>query len=1076
MRFPLHSMAFRLRTGSFRCNTGSFRCNILAFLLRSVVLLFAICYFLFATWPLPLLIAASPPMPSDDGQASPAGIAFFEENIRPLLKNRCYKCHSAQATELHANLHLDSRPGWQIGGDSGPAIVVGKPSESLLMQVVSYSEDAATRMPPEGKLPYKEIDLLNKWIEMGAPDPRREALKHSKQRTIDLESERNHWAYQPLVNVAPPNAAQLASGDPKWLSSPIDRFLMVRLRERSLAPNGPADKTKLMRRAYFDLIGLPPTPAEAETFLNNSDPRAFEGLIDRLLASPHYGERWGRHWLDIARFAESHGFEQDYDRPNAFHYRDFVIRSLNDDMPYDQFLQWQIAGDELAPRDPQALAATGFLAAGVHATQITANQAEKERYDELDDMTRTIGTTMLGLTVGCARCHDHKFDPIPNADYYGMVSAFTTTVRSDFDVPMDIEGDKFKLAKFETEHAPLVATLDAFDAERLISHFDDWRTNHLNANTSNWLVLEPTVATSSGGATLTKQNDGSIVASGKNPKFDTYKFVAKTNQTNISAIRIEALADPSLAKSGPGRAPNGNFDLTNVSLIARPVNGSGVQLDVGLKNPQSTFEQSANLGVALTIDTDRKTGWAVDPQFGKDHAAVFETREAIGFESGTELEFNLEFNGNDQHNFGRTRLSVWSAPEPARLEIGGELVAIKEALATLGDKSIAEATEADRKLLIDWYRPRDEARMPLAEAVDKHAAAKPKPTFVKRLICSEGVPAVRLHTQGPDFYEKTFVLKRGDPNQKTVEADQRFLTVLMKHPNGPKHWHIQPSAEATTSFRRAAMANWITDTKYGAGALVARVIVNRLWQHHFGRGLVATPSDFGTQGARPSHPELLDYLAGELIRSGWKLKSIHKQMMLSAAYGQSSKADSVQTLADHDNTLLWRYSPHRMEAEIIRDSMLSVSGKLDTKQFGPGTLDMHMNRRSIYFFTKRSQLIPMLSLFDSPDGLQDLALRSNTTIAPQALLMLNSPIVRSYAEGLASKAKGAGTNVDDQVRVAYRECFSRDPSGSDLALAIEFIGQQQVDYAASGKTNSGELAMMDWCQAMMSLNEFVFVD
>ncbi len=1062
MRFHFHSM-------SFRFNIGSFRFQILSFLLRSIVLLFAIC-------PLPLLFAASPPNPSDDGQASPVGIAFFEENIRPLLENRCYKCHSAQATELHANLYLDSRPGWQKGGDSGPAIVVGKPSESLIVKAISYSEDAATRMPPEGKLPDKEIELLNKWIEMGAPDSRREALKHSKQRTIDLESERNHWAYQPLVIVAPPNAAQLASGDPKWLSSPIDRFLMVRLRERSLAPNGLADKTKLMRRAYFDLIGLPPTPAEAETFLNNSDPRAFEGLIDRLLASPHYGERWGRHWLDIARFAESHGFEQDYDRPNAFHYRDFVIRSLNDDMPYDQFLQWQIAGDELAPRDPQALAATGFLAAGVHATQITANQAEKERYDELDDMARTIGTTMLGLTVGCARCHDHKFDPIPNADYYGMVSAFTTTVRSDFDVPTDIEGDKIKLAKFETEHAPLFATLEAFDAEQLSSHFDVWRNNQRNASASSWLVLEPTVATSSGGATLTKHSDGSIVATGKNPKFDTYKFVAKTIQTNISAIRIEALADPSMTKNGPGRAQNGNFDLTNVSLLARPVNGSGVQLDVVLKNPQATFEQSANLGVALTIDADRKTGWAVDPQFGKDHAAVFETGEAIGFEGGTELEFNLEFNGNDQHNFGRTRLSVWSAPEPARLEIGGELVAIKEALATLGDRSIAEATEADRKVLLDWYKPRDEARKPLAEAVDKHAAAKPKPTLVKMLICSEGVPAVRLHTQGPDFYEKTFILRRGDPNQKTIEAEQRFLTILMNHPDGPKHWQVTPRAEATTSLRRAAMANWITDTEYGAGALAARVIVNRLWQHHFGRGLVATPSDFGTQGARPSHPELLDYLASELIRSGWKLKSIHKQIMLSAAYGQSSKADSAQALADHDNTLLWRYSPHRMEAEIIRDSMLSVSGKLDTKQFGPGTLDMQMNRRSIYFFTKRSQLIPMLSLFDSPDGLQDLALRNKTTVASQALLMLNSPIVRSYAEGLASKARLVGTKVDDQVRAAYRECFSRGPSVEDLALAIEFIGQQQDDYAASGKTNSFELAMIDWCQAMMCLNEFVFVD
>ena len=353
-------------------------------------------------WPSYAIADDAPAKPSDIKYSEPE-LTFFEDHIRPLLENRCYKCHSAKATELHANLYLDSRPGWQKGGDSGPAIVPGKPAESLLVQAIGYAEDAATQMPPEGKLPEREIALLTKWIEMGAPDPRSEAAKHAKQRTIDLESERHHWAYQPLTTTMPPNDQQLEGSDPKWLASPIDRFVLAKLRERSIAPNGPADKIRLIRRAYFDLIGLPPPPSEAEAFVKDTSPDAFEKVLDRLLASPHYGERWGRHWLDIARFAESHGFEQDYDRPNAFHYRDFVIRALNDDMPYDQFLKWQLAGDEFEPSNPLALAATGFLAAGVHATQITANQAEKERYDELDDMTRTVGTTMLGLTVGCAR-------------------------------------------------------------------------------------------------------------------------------------------------------------------------------------------------------------------------------------------------------------------------------------------------------------------------------------------------------------------------------------------------------------------------------------------------------------------------------------------------------------------------------------------------------------------------------------------------------------------------------------------------------------------------------------------------
>ena len=270
--------------------------------------------------------------PSSEAKPTPADTAFFEEHIRPLLENRCYKCHSAQSTDLHANLYLDSRPGWQKGGDSGPAIVPHKPLESLLIQAIGYSESAATQMPPEGKLPATEIALLTKWVEMGAPDPRVKSVKHAKQRTIDLESESRHWAYQPLMKQSPPGDEQLSHGNANWLKSPIDRFVLLKLEQSSLSPNGPADKIKLIRRAYFDLIGLPPPPAAVDTFLDDLSPTAYEKVIDGLLDSPHYGERWGRHWLDLARFAESHGFEQDYDRPNAYHFRDFVIQALNNDM------------------------------------------------------------------------------------------------------------------------------------------------------------------------------------------------------------------------------------------------------------------------------------------------------------------------------------------------------------------------------------------------------------------------------------------------------------------------------------------------------------------------------------------------------------------------------------------------------------------------------------------------------------------------------------------------------------------------------------------------------------------------
>ncbi len=1013
----------------------------------------------------------------NDAPPTPEGLAFFEEHIRPLLQKRCYECHSAEAKDLHANLYLDSREGWQKGGDSGPALLPGKPLESLLATVLSYSDDAPTQMPPSGKLPDDELALINRWIEIGAPDPRIQATKHSKQRTIDLDTERKHWAYQPLISAMPPDDRQLVGADIRWIRTAIDRFILDKLRAESIVPNGPADKYKLIRRAYLDLIGLPPAPADVDAFVNDNDSQAYERVIDKLLASQHYGERWGRHWLDIARFAESHGFEQDYDRPNAYHYRDFVIRALNADMPFDQFLKWQLAGDELAPHDTQAIAATGFLAAGVHATQITANQAEKERYDELDDMARTVGTTMLGLTVGCARCHDHKFDPIPNADYYGMVSTFTTTVRSDFDVRTNPVQDAEAIAKYEAEHAPLVAKLQDFDHESSLSdRFDSWRKTS-EATTPTWLILDPAEFVSVGGATLTKLGDGSFLATGTNPDFDTYRIIARTDVMDIKAIRMEALADPSMVNSGPGRANNGNFDLTNLTFIARPIDKSGPPLVVALKNPRATFEQGPHLGVALVLDDVRSSGWAVDPQFGKDHAAVFDTNEPIGFKGGTELEVTLEFNGNQRHNIGRTRLSITNSTPPVAVEIGGDLASIQEILTALGDRSLREASNKHRKLLLDWYKPRDKERQALVTAIETHAKSMPQPTTVKMLICSEGVPAVRLHTQGPDFYDKTFVLKRGDPNQKENEAEQRFLTVLMNHPAGPAHWTVLPPAGAKTSFRRSSMANWLTDVEHGAGGLAARVIVNRLWQHHFGRGLVATPSDFGTQGARPSHPELLDYLATSLIQGGWKLKDLHKQMMLSATYMQSSTADDARLLADHSNTRFWRYAPRRLEAESIRDSLLAVSNKLDPTPFGPGTLDMNMKRRSIYFFVKRSQLIPMLSLFDAPDALQDLAQRTTTTVAPQALLMMNNAIVRGYAEGLAMRVKPSANGVlDDQIRSVYRYCFSREPSAEEMGIAIDFLREQAADYATSAAANADQLAFVDWCQAVMSLNEFVFVD
>jgi hypothetical protein len=727
-----------------------------------------------------MCILAGPAL-ADDRQ----GLAFFEEQIRPLLAERCYQCHSLQARSPRGGLLLDSREGWVKGGDNGPAIVPGDPEKSLLIRVIRYQGDI--KMPPKDRLSSRQVDALVRWVRMGAPDPRTSATASAVRPGLDIEASRKYWAFRPLQTSAPPAVEE---GD-TWCRTPIDRFIRAGLTAHGLVPNATADRRILIRRLFFDLLGLPPTPEEIDAFVQDPDPEAYERLVDRLLASPHYGERWARHWMDVARFAESHGYEQDYDRPHAYPYRDFLIRALNEDMPYDQFVRWQLAGDELAADDPLALAATGFLGAGVFPTQLTEAEFESARYDELDDMTSTTGLAFLGLSVGCARCHDHKFDPIPSNDYYRLAATFTTTIRSEID------------------------------------------------------------------------------------------------------LRLR-----------PGE-------------------------------------------------------------------------------------------------------------KPAKVQ-----------------------------------------------------------------VTSEGLPHTKHNADErgfPHFYKETYFLQRGDVHQKRGLAQPGFLQVLMRDGQGEATWHVTPPTGPTrTSFRRAALARWLTDTEHGAGHLAARVIVNRLWQHHFGRGIVATPNDFGAQGEQPSHPALLDYLADDLVRHGWQLKRLHRLMVTSAVYRQSGRFDEERASRDRDNVYLWRQAPRRLEAEPIRDAMLQAAGMLDTRLYGPGTLDPNMRRRSVYFFIKRSQLAPMMMLFDWPEHLVSIGQRSTTTIAPQALLFLNSPQGRQYADGFARRL--AGQPPAAAVERAFHIAVGRSPGADETRLALQFLARQEAAHRRDGRGDAAQRALVDLCQALLGANEFVYVD
>ncbi|MBI4605384.1 MAG: DUF1553 domain-containing protein, partial [Planctomycetes bacterium] len=679
-------------------------------------------------------------------------------------------------------------------------------------------------------------------------------------------------------------------------------------------------------------------------------------------------------------------------------------------------------------------------------------------------------------TLGCARCHDHKYDPVPTRDYYRMLSAFTTTVRSEMEIDRDPRGTREALARFEAEHAPLAKALDDFERTELPSRAARWLEGELErpdgaGSAPCWRILEIASATSEGGATFADLDDGSFLAGGKNPDRDAHVLEARTRAAGIAAVRLEALSHPSLIKGGPGRASNGNFALTDLRVTAAPLSG-GEAATVKLRSPRATFEQKG-LPVDAAIDADGGTAWAVDPEFGKDHAALFDLEGPAGHPGGTLLTFTLKFENNVGHGIARPRLSVWTAPGPAPLDgpaMPDRVAAAFERARSTGERPAGE----DWTAIVKWYGRLDPDGRALRSRVEEHLKSRPGPRSQKVLLCSEGVQAIRLHTQGDDFFPETYFLRRGDPAQKEGVASPGFLQVLTSAPE--TRWQQKPPPGSRTSWRRRALAAWLTDVEHGAGRLLARVISNRLWAHHMGRGIVATPSDFGAQGERPSHPELLDWLSRELIRGGWSTKRIHRLIVTSAAYQQSAATDATKAPADPDGRLFSRRVPRRLEAEAIRDAILAASGLLDLAMFGPGTLDPAQCRRSIYFTVKRSRLTPEMTLFDAPDALQGIGERPATIVAPQALFLLNGPLVREAARSLARRLVPAPAEA--AARAAWALALGREPSSEELLDAVSFVREQVAACGAEGEPQGQalETALADLCQVLFGLNELVYVD
>jgi hypothetical protein len=708
--------------------------------------------------------------------------------------------------------------------------------------------------------------------------------------------------------------------DSGWARNDVDRFILAALENRGLHPNPPADRRTLIRRVYFDVVGLPPTPDEVAAFVADPAPGAYEKLVDKLLASPHFGERWARHWLDLARYADSNGMETDADRPTAYHYRDFVIKSINDDLPYDTFARWQLAGDEYEPDNPRAVAATGFVAAAPTEPELPAMADERQRlrFADLDDMASTAASAFLGLTLACARCHDHKYDAIPTRDYYRIQCAFTTAARQE--VPL----------------------LPRDAAEKFRGQESQWkeRLKAAESKLNDWL------------------------AAAKKP------HAAALKEAKIAALPVGD-AEKKLLKEQP------------------------------------------------------------------------------------------------------------------------ESEAARE-LARRHEKRLKVSDDDYRKAFTEQQRSRWDDLKKELEAV--RAAEPQAPATALAMLDKQGEP------------EPTFLLDRGNFHAPKEQLQVGFLSVLTRDRTPEQYWAAARAAipAGRSTGQRRALADWMTDPEHGAGALLARVIVNRTWQHHFGEGLVRTVDDFGVRGEPPTHPELLEYLAHDLVAGGWRLKRIHRAILTSAAYAQSDTFDAGRAKIDPENRLLWRRRPQRLESEVLRDALLAVSGTLNDEPFGPAfkppipseamqarnTKSPYpadakdtptTRRRTVYMFHKRVVQHPFMQAFDGPDAATSCGRRSVTTVAPQALALLNDTFVRDRAADFARRVLAdRTTEPEGWIHRAFQLALARPPTEDERTSAVQFVNRQLERRTGRDKSLTADevrlRALTDFCQALFGLNEFIYVD
>lgn len=826
----------------------------------------------------------------------------------------------------------------------------------------------------------------------------------------------------------------------------------------------------------MDLLGLPPTSDEVDEFVNDAREDAYERLVDRLLASPHFGERWARHWMDVAHYAESHGHDQDRPRPTAWPYRDYLIRSFNDDKPYSQFVAEQVAGDVLFPDDPQAIVATGFLATGpfdessLQSIQDDTDDRRIAQYLDRDDMVTTVMSTFVSTTVHCARCHDHFFDPVTQADYYALQAVFAGVDKGEryFDSDPDVSRQRQSL---RAELARLRGLKGQADPSLLTPSVQAvtvaWEAKQAAAP-SVWQTLEPVEIKSAEGSTLTKQPDGSVLASEKRPEKDTYTLTFHTSLRGLTALRLEVLADDSLSKRGPGRQDNGNLHLSEFKVFATS-DGQALAADakpLALKNPRTDFNQDG-WTIAHTIDGNPGTAWGIYPRVGEDHRAIYEFVQPVAVDGGTVLTVMLEQLHGGGHLIGRPRISVTTATES--LALAGELIPAE--INTILKKPVAERSDLERAELARYVRQ---------SQVERDLVALPAPQVI--FAASGEMKSDALTPPSKRPVRMVHLLTRGDIKQAKEVAQAGSLTCV----EGLAARFDLANATDEAS-RRAALAGWLTDRR---NVLTWRSIANRIWHHHFGRGICDTPNDLGQMGGKPTHPELLDWLSMELVgdlKSGISnlvsLKRLHRLIVTSATYRQSSQSNEHNAAIDGENRFLWRMNRTRLDAESVRDALIATTGTLDRRMGGESvkqfiqTPGIHVTpnvdyanfdpdrpenrRRSVYRFIFRTLPDPLMETLDVADSSQLTAVRNSSVTALQALSMLNNPFVVRQSEHLAARAFQASGDLDHQISAAVRLVLQRAPTDRERTVLTDYARQHGLPNA---------------CRVLLNSNEFLFVD